>query len=311
MAAIGVLMCVAVPSSAFGQATRTWVSGVGDDVNPCSRTAPCKTWAGAISKTAAGGIIDALDPGGFGTVTATKSITFDGHGTLASTLGSGTNGINVNDSTTASPGTIKVVIRDLRIEGNGTTIGINGVNIVSGKSVRVEDTDISTFQNGIRFTTTSTPTRLVVDNSRITDNTNDGIIAAAGTGGTAGTANRLTVVNSKILNNDNNGIEGTALGTNKLTVNVFNSVVSDNGNIAAGALNNNGLLSNGGNSTFRIGLNQITGNNMGLQPQNGGAIQSFGNNLVGGNNVNGAPTAANVPGPEKRAFRRAMKRISR
>ena len=62
-------MCVAIPSSAFGQATRTWVSGVGDDVNPCSRTAPCKTWAGAISKTAAGGIIDALDPGGFGTVT--------------------------------------------------------------------------------------------------------------------------------------------------------------------------------------------------------------------------------------------------
>src|SRR5690349_24228785 len=98
---------LAFASLTQAQATRTWVSGVGDDVNPCSRTAPCKTWAGAISKTAAGGIIDALDPGGFGTVTATKSITFDGHGTLASVLGSGTNGINVNDSTTASPGTIK------------------------------------------------------------------------------------------------------------------------------------------------------------------------------------------------------------
>src|SRR6201986_952393 len=76
---------------AYAQATRTWVSGVGDDVNPCSRTAPCKTFAGAISKTAAGGEIDSLDPGGFGTVTITKSITIDGGaGQVGSLLGSGT-----------------------------------------------------------------------------------------------------------------------------------------------------------------------------------------------------------------------------
>src|SRR4051795_2127947 len=92
-----------VPSVAFGQATRTWVSGVGDDANPCSRTAPCKTFAGAISKTAAGGEIDCLDPGGFGTVTITKSITIDCDGTFGSILASGTNGVNVNDSATATP----------------------------------------------------------------------------------------------------------------------------------------------------------------------------------------------------------------
>src|SRR5882672_8393711 len=68
-------------SLAQGQATRTWVSGVGDDVNPCSRTAPCKTFAGAISKTAEGGEIDVLDPGGYGAVTITKAMTIDGgHG---------------------------------------------------------------------------------------------------------------------------------------------------------------------------------------------------------------------------------------
>src|SRR5215468_9173239 len=78
------------------QASRTWVSGVGDDANPCSRTAPCKTWAGAISKTANGGEIDALDPGGFGGLTITKSITLDGGGgQVASTLVAGTSGINV------------------------------------------------------------------------------------------------------------------------------------------------------------------------------------------------------------------------
>src|SRR6266446_2423800 len=97
--AIAIFM-FAFASMAQAQATRTWVSGVGDDVNPCSRTAPCKTWAGAISKTANCGEIDALDPGGFGAVTITKSITLDGTGTLASILGSSTNGININVAST-------------------------------------------------------------------------------------------------------------------------------------------------------------------------------------------------------------------
>src|SRR5437773_12356988 len=88
--------CLICSSLAQAQATRTWVSGVGDDANPCSRTAPCKTFAGAISKTAACGEIDALDPGGFGAVTITKSITIDGTGTLAGILASGTNGVIIN-----------------------------------------------------------------------------------------------------------------------------------------------------------------------------------------------------------------------
>src|SRR5207244_11129397 len=99
---------LAFASIAQAQATRTWVSGVGDDVNPCSRTAPCKTFAGAISKTAAGGEIDCLDPGGFGTVTITKSILIDGtHGAgFGSILSSGVNGVNVNDSASGSPNKI-------------------------------------------------------------------------------------------------------------------------------------------------------------------------------------------------------------
>src|SRR6202163_776970 len=92
-----------------GQASRTWVSGVGDDANPCSRTAPCKTFAGAISKTAAGGEIDALDPGGFGAVTITKGITIDGGGgQVASVLAAGTFGIIVN-----APGAI-VTLRNIQ-----------------------------------------------------------------------------------------------------------------------------------------------------------------------------------------------------
>src|SRR5476649_2111009 len=118
--------------SASAQATRTWVSGVGDDANPCSRTAPCKTFAGAISKTAAGGTIDALDPGGFGAVTINKAITIEAVGTVASILVSGTNGVTIN----AGVNDI-VALRGLTVEGvNGA--GLNGIRFVAGNKLIVE-----------------------------------------------------------------------------------------------------------------------------------------------------------------------------
>src|SRR3954470_1830391 len=140
LAALAVLVAVALPSAASAQATRTWVSGVGDDANPCSRTAPCKTFAGAISKTQTGGIIDALDDGGFGTLTITKPITIDGGRHQASILASGTTGINV-----AAGVNDKVVLKNLDIAGNGTTLGVNGVRITQAKSVRITNTEISNF----------------------------------------------------------------------------------------------------------------------------------------------------------------------
>src|SRR5207302_5439746 len=125
---------------AQAQASRTWVSGVGDDANPCSRTAPCKTFAGAISKTAAGGEIDALDPGGFGAVTITKAITIDGGGgQVAGVLVSGTNGIVV----AANPLTDVVILRNLRINGIGT--GLNGIRFLAGKALIVENCNIFGF----------------------------------------------------------------------------------------------------------------------------------------------------------------------
>src|SRR3954465_633053 len=113
LAASASLFCLAATANA--QATRTWVSGVGDDANPCSRTAPCKTFAGAISKTAAGGEISVLDPGGFGVVTINKAITINGDGTLAGILSAGTNGIIVNAGVND-----RVVIRNISINGIGT-----------------------------------------------------------------------------------------------------------------------------------------------------------------------------------------------
>src|SRR5690242_17768637 len=137
-AAAVTFILASVPANA--QATRTWVSGVGDDANPCSRTAPCKTFPGAISKTAMNGEINCLDPGGFGTVTITKSITIDCHEVFASILASGTQGIIIN-ITNASDSLKTVRIRNLNISGAGSNArsGIRGINIIAANAVFIED----------------------------------------------------------------------------------------------------------------------------------------------------------------------------
>lgn len=137
------IVCLACSSLANAQATRTWVSGVGDDANPCSRTAPCKTFAGAISKTAACGEISVLDPGGFGAVTITKAITINGDGTLAGILNAGTNGIIVNAGVNDD-----VIIRNISI--NGACTGLNGIRFLGGRHLHVENCTIyDQTQNGI------------------------------------------------------------------------------------------------------------------------------------------------------------------
>jgi hypothetical protein len=141
------LVVIGAPA-AHAQATRTWVSGVGDDVNPCSRTAPCKTFAGAISKTAAGGTISALDSAGFGAVTITKSIIIDGTGTQASILATGTNGVVIASDTA------DVVLRNLDITGTNPTTGCGGLSGVKANSVsslRLDGVSISGFQRGVEL----------------------------------------------------------------------------------------------------------------------------------------------------------------
>jgi hypothetical protein len=140
-----VVVTLTLASPGHAQATRTWVSGVGDDVNPCSRTAPCKTFAGAISKTAVGGEIDALDSGGFGSVTITKSMTIEGGSNVAGILASMTTGIiiNIPDSKDSKDTARSVRIRGLSINGSGT--GIHGINVIAANKVTVEDTVIDGF----------------------------------------------------------------------------------------------------------------------------------------------------------------------
>lgn len=184
LATLAALVFAGIP--AYAQATRTWVSGVGDDANPCSRTAPCKTFAGSISKTAPGGEINVLDPGGFGAVTITKAITISSWGFEAGVLVSGTNGIIVN----VPNATDTVILRGLDIEGLGT--GISGVTVLTGGDVTVENCTINNFTvSGINFTPTVASSQLHVSNTIVRNcgnfggNSGQGILMNPSGAGTA------------------------------------------------------------------------------------------------------------------------------
>jgi hypothetical protein len=309
------LLVTLAASAANAQATRTWVSGVGDDVNPCSRTAPCKTFAGAISKTAAGGEIDALDPGGYGTVTITKSIAIDGTGTLASILASGTNGINVNDSATATPGNIAVTIRGLSINGAGTTLGINGINFVSGKELNVVDCFIQNFSNnGINGVPTvasaGTIGRIGVVNTVIKHCAADGIAVGHISGNTMKAAiertsalecgngfhaknnSRATALNSNFSLNNTNGVFADAVTSGAVAaIRIQQSQINLNGANGVRAGNAGDL----GTSAVEVGLDQIDFNVAnGVLVSTGGLVETYNNNSIHGNGTDGCPSCTNV-----------------
>jgi hypothetical protein len=279
------------------QASRTWVSGVGDDANPCSRTAPCKTFAGAISKTAPGGEIDALDPGGFGAVTITKAITLDGGGgQVASVLVNGTNGIVVQ----AGAGDV-VIIRNLRINGikNGANGGLSGIRFTAGKALVIENCDIFGFtNNGIDIATAGG--QVIVEGTTVTNNSQSGLsVQSTATtsvaidhshfdlntfGVLAGSFSLVTVSDSTASGNAQVGFIASA-GSGTAELNVTNSTASNNpgaGVQAGGA---------GQPSTARISNVTLHNNGTGLAIGVNGTIKSFGNNF---NSGGGAPTAPNL-----------------
>jgi hypothetical protein len=293
--AFGFVLMTALSTAAFAQATRTWVSGVGDDANPCSRTAPCKTLPGAISKTAAAGEINILDPGGFGGVTITKSITIYASGVPAGALVSGTNAIIVSNNTGAP---MAVTIRGLNIDGLQT--GLNGI-LIQGSSpvtLHVEDTMIYGFGANSGNAINVAPgaaANVTVTNSRISEctGTSSGINADA----TSGAVN-VTLINTEI--------HGCTTGVNVLggaKVNARNSDLSQNTTgVMVSGTGSVAFLDSGTIAFCTTGVNAattgaivrltnmtITDNATGLAIATGGTVASFGNNRIKGNTTNGAP----------------------
>jgi hypothetical protein len=274
-------------SGAFAQATRTWVSGVGDDANPCSRTAPCKTFAGAISKTADKGEISVLDPGGFGVVTITKSITLNGTGTLAGILSAGSPAaVTVNDVNAAVPNSSVVILRDISMNGAGT--GTSGVRYLSGKTCMVDHCWIyGLTSRGIDVSKTADGNLKVINGSVIENVGEDGIHLTT----TAGIVVAV-IDNTSIMNCAGDGVEAVSNIRGEL-VRSNVSIAGANGVLLSGSntqfnldddliahCNTTGLKSAAGDS-IRVSDSIIANNNTGLNA-NGGTIDSFqGNSLIG------------------------------
>lgn len=282
---------------ANAQATRTWVSGVGDDANPCSRTAPCKTFAGAISKTATNGEINCLDPGGFGAVTITKSITIDCTNTLGGVLNASTNGVIVNGSG------VRVVLRGLDI--NGVTTGINGINFLAGASLIVEQTKIyGQSQVGINVSTNQVANvEVYIRDTHVENSGSAGFFFS----NIAGQVQAVVEKSSSF----NNGFG--LIGRNNARVTARESVFSGNAttgvlaeiltgagptaeiNVESSIITGNGTgLSAGTNSAANQGVLRVTNsfisnNATGVTAGNGQAF-TFGDNKLQGNTAPGAFT---------------------
>ena len=283
-----------VANGVSAQATRTWVSGVGDDVNPCSRVAPCKTFAGAITKTATNGEISVLDPGGFGAVTITKGITIDGGGIQGGITAAGANAIIVN-----VPATDVVILRNLNLVG--ITNGSNGIRFLAGGALHVENVSVSNFAgsgsptgNGIDFNPTNAAA-LYVTNSTFRNNGLTGIFVRPqglgsatvhltnvrledNGGGYYQTDNVLAVVrDSVVTGNTGNGMQVNApLASSKLQLDRV--TVSLNGGI--------GVRTDGAQAVIRLSGSTVVQNHTGLS-LGGGTILSFGNNAIAGNTPGG------------------------
>ncbi|MFD1983113.1 right-handed parallel beta-helix repeat-containing protein [Mesorhizobium newzealandense] len=309
--AVLALASVFLTAPASAQATRTWVSGVGDDANPCSRTAPCKTFAGAISKTAVSGEINCIDPGGFGGVTITKSITIDCRNTEAGVLVSGTNAIIVN-----APAGAAVHLRGLDIFGVGT--GLDGVRMVGQGQLHIEDCNIERFaSNGVEFLPTAN-SELYITNTRIAEAGAEGVlikttgavginailskveitnsgsgILVDGTGNTV--AMNMTLTGSLISGNTGNGVAIKSIAAaSPVRATIVGNTISAN---AGTGVNANGAAASGNGSAIAfLGGSTVFGNVTGVSNTGSGAVQSFKNNMISGNVADGTPITA-FPGP--------------
>ena len=311
-AAVFATLGYAAPASA--QATRTWVSGVGDDANPCSRTAPCKTFAGAISKTATAGEINCLDPGGFGGVTIIKSISIICDYTEGGVLsaGAGVNGIVVN----VPSATDTVFLSGLDLNGAGNAQ--NGLRVVSGGIVHLQNSLIRNYRasNGLGISYQPAGVgRLYIRNSTIADNGTAGtgggiLIQPTGAGGSA----RVEMTDVFVTNNSNDAIRLNSTGNSSGATNVVLmrggqvtgsntgiNVISPSGTNASSLMiteadifNNTAaaFIANGALASIFASNNTITGNGQVTVFAAGGVIQSFGDNRT---IANGAAAAFILP----------------
>jgi hypothetical protein len=281
--------------------TRTWVSGVGDDFNICSRTAPCKTFAGAIAKTAVGGEISVLDPGGYGPVTITKSITINGtagqgYGSIVTPAGVSAININLVD-----PADTRRTVRLNWLDLNGLSVGIMGIRVLNGTlagaSIVIENTTIDGFtQRGISDERINGG-KLVVANTVVRHTQLSGIqISGNGSNEIDATISNVRVHNSAVAGLTANGGSKVMIANSVFSGSTFGLDIEQ---ANTSALAENVTLSGNGTgifvgtgATLRLSNSSVAFNTTGVN----GTVQSFSNNRFVGNGAGGTITPIGSPG---------------
>jgi len=298
LAAMTVSLLSVKPAQAIPQ---TFVSGTGSGA-ACTRAAPCTTFQAAHDVTDAGGVISCLDSGNFGgSTTISKSITIDCAGTVATVFPA-----PASQAFLINTAGVVVRLRNLTIQGNGSSIGIHFSN---GAALFVENCVIDGFTaQGISFSPTSGTPKLFVSDSIISNNHNPAF--TTGTGiliSPSGTTSVRAVIDRVRVQNNRNGIIANPFVAGQTTiVQLRDSVVSGNvdgihaisGAFAAFVVERSSLMFNGekgvsaagANSAIHIGGSTVIGNGTGLFTAAGGKIFSYQNNQATGNTSDGAPT---------------------
>jgi hypothetical protein len=121
---------------------RTFVSGLGNDGNPCTRTAPCRIFAQAILGTNAGGEVVVLDSAGYGPITIIKSVSITAPpGVYAGISVFSGDGIDIN-----AGGSDAIILRGLTISNQGSSG--NGIVFTAGGTLHVESCVVHGFSSG-------------------------------------------------------------------------------------------------------------------------------------------------------------------
>lgn len=291
---------VALAPAAHAQSTRTFVSAVGDDANPCSRTAPCRTFATAFDRTATNGEINCIDVGSFGPITITRSMMIDCTSTIGRII------VNAGSAITINAGeTDRIVLRGLQL--SGLTTGSSAIRVLQVGSLRTDNVHIRGFQTGINFVT-GNPARLSLVDVLIEDiTTGSGVHVQPA----APVSLYATLQNVRILGSQSYGFSISA-GFGSVFASITDSTISDHSTSGVSMVTNNpaypgrlivknsqivyngtGISVTGGNLIAGLSNTTVTGNNVGIatsgvSPALG--IRTFGSNQLAGNSVDGVFT---------------------
>jgi hypothetical protein len=281
------LILTLMASSAVGQVQRTFVSGLGNDGNPCSRTAPCRTFAQALMGTSAGGEVYVLDSAGYAPFNVTQSVSVVAPpGVVAGISVFSGDGITINAGVNDT-----IILRGLTLNNQGSTG--RGVLFNTGGTLHVENCVVNGFSSasGLIFSNTASlevkdsifrgnlfgievfSGTAAIDNVRLERNISTGLAASDGS--------KVTVRNS-LVSGGNTGFSGVSNSAQNAELNIENCFAFNNSNVGIQSTS-----SSTGVTTVRVSNSIVTDNGTGFFAGNAPAVfQSRGNNTVEGNTTN-------------------------